>query len=102
MLNMARLHADGKNGTALLSVQRLPGGRVVGFRWSGGIGRATAPAARYGIVALIAGIPRCAPATSHPTPVRVMRGRDFRHTADDPAVSLPFRQGPAGTSAGLR
>jgi hypothetical protein len=58
--------------------------------------------ARYGIVTLIGRIPRCTPATSHDTPVRVMCGRDFRHIADESAVSLLFGQGPAGTSACLR
>src|SRR6266404_3174285 len=34
------------------------------------------------------------PRQQPPTPVRVMRGRAFRHTADESAVSLPFGQGP--------
>jgi len=40
----ARFLADGKNGTALLSAQGLPGGTVAGFRCSGGTGCATVPA----------------------------------------------------------
>jgi hypothetical protein len=34
--DVARFPADGKNRTALLSSQGLPGGTVAGFRWSGG------------------------------------------------------------------
>jgi len=45
-------------------------------------------------------IPRHTPG-NHPTP-RVMRGRDFRCTAEEPAIGLPFGQGPAGTLPCLR
>jgi len=44
VLDVARFPAGGKNRTALLSDQGLPGGTVAGFTWSGGIGRATVPA----------------------------------------------------------
>jgi hypothetical protein len=44
LLDVARFPADGTNRTALLSAQGLPGGMVVGFPWSGGIGGATASA----------------------------------------------------------
>ena len=40
----ARFLADGKNRTALLSAQGLPGGTVAGFRCSGGTGCATVSA----------------------------------------------------------
>ena len=40
----ARFLTDGKNRTALLSAQGLPGGTAVRFPWSGGIGRATVSA----------------------------------------------------------
>src|SRR6266568_8479612 len=41
VLDVARFPVGGKRRTALLAAQRPPGGTVVGFRWSGDIGRAT-------------------------------------------------------------
>jgi hypothetical protein len=42
--DMAGFPADGKNRTALLSAQGLPGGTVAGFHWSDGTGYAPARA----------------------------------------------------------
>lgn len=73
-----------------LSFDVEPGG-VTGFSRAERGGQA-----RYGIVTY-GPIPRYAPGKNHPTPVRVMRGREFRYTAEEPATGLPFGQGPAGT-----
>jgi hypothetical protein len=43
-LDVAKFPADGKNRTAAISAQGLPGCAVAGLRWSGGTGCATGQA----------------------------------------------------------
>jgi hypothetical protein len=45
-LDVAKFPADGKNRTAAISAQGLPGCAVAGLLWSGGTGCATGQASR--------------------------------------------------------